>query len=123
MESATKSCPFCAEDIAEKAIKCKHCGGDLTEPKKVSASGRRVCFSLALAAFGISGLNFAEAVPGSSAETEGYILMVLSVVLLIAGICIGTVQSKRPGNPSDKKFWAISIPIFIVVMFVLLGTT
>ncbi len=26
----TKTCPFCAEDILIKAIKCKHCGSDLT---------------------------------------------------------------------------------------------
>lgn len=26
----TKSCPFCAEDIRLTAIKCKHCGSDLS---------------------------------------------------------------------------------------------
>ncbi len=25
----TKSCPFCAEDVLEEAIKCKHCGSML----------------------------------------------------------------------------------------------
>ncbi|WP_265494728.1 superinfection immunity protein [Providencia heimbachae] len=25
----TKQCPYCAEDILEAAIKCKHCGSDI----------------------------------------------------------------------------------------------
>jgi len=31
----TKKCPFCAEDIKNEAIKCKHCGSAIEEPKKV----------------------------------------------------------------------------------------
>lgn len=29
VERKTKQCPYCAEDVLEAAIKCKHCGSDL----------------------------------------------------------------------------------------------
>lgn len=34
----TKSCPFCGEDILDVAIKCKHCGADLTDREVVKGS-------------------------------------------------------------------------------------
>jgi len=34
----TKTCPYCAEQVLETAIKCKHCGSDLTQPPISPAS-------------------------------------------------------------------------------------
>lgn len=35
--STTKQCPFCAEEVLVQAIKCKHCGSDISHPVHYSS--------------------------------------------------------------------------------------
>ena len=39
-----KKCPFCAEDIQDEAIKCKHCGEFLKDFGRIAEDGTRWYF-------------------------------------------------------------------------------
>jgi len=38
----TKKCPFCAEEVRVEAIKCKHCGSDLSKSSSVETADPHV---------------------------------------------------------------------------------
>jgi hypothetical protein len=71
----TKRCPFCAEEILFRAVKCKHCQSDLTTQHSFAGSALK------------STLPFLP-VPGAT-PTSGVLFFLLAFVLLVLAIVIG----------------------------------
>ncbi len=56
-----KKCPFCAEEVNDAAVKCKHCGGDVSSvsPVKVNPLKRKINTWYVIAIFLVPLLYFA----------------------------------------------------------------
>jgi hypothetical protein len=46
-----KKCPYCAEDIQDAAVVCKHCGREMTEDGRKKVSRLTAAFSVILLVF------------------------------------------------------------------------
>ncbi|PRW96563.1 hypothetical protein C7A07_20895 [Pseudomonas fragi] len=73
---------------------------------------------MGLAAFIVSGMDLAGAPYGSSRQAEGYLLTVISIVLMVAGIVVQVSQRKAGDRRSDANFWIISIAATIALIIV-----
>lgn len=119
MELTDKLCPQCAETIKIQAVKCRFCGTDLTlhEKSNTGIPARRILYLMGLAAFIVSGMDLAGVPQGSSRQAEGYLLTVISIVLMVAGIVVQVLQRKAGDKRSDGTFWIVSIAVTIVLIF------
>jgi hypothetical protein len=60
MAEETKKCPFCGEEILAVAIKCKHCGSDLSEKPAAEAEAK-----------------------SDASDNIGYILLLIPVIAIL----------------------------------------
>ncbi len=96
-----KKCPFCAEEIQDEAVKCKHCGSSLDGSHATDKTVENI-----------------QAKYGKAKDHHDYgTITALSVLLPFIGIIVGIVYLTK-SQPVDKKLGEHAIALSVLFMII-----